>query len=183
MAVQRDVGCIQIEHDLGGRFGVRFDEYIDEQSVDLLRLVIDLVIAIAAAGKFQPVQRALASQRIFQLAPARQHGHQRIVAQLLMIVQVLVAQRQPVDALREHLAKLVLDQQRRPPVGETRRHPLQQTDLAIGLTQQQSPAIARYPTRRETGLYAARKMKCKREDLLITLCHVKGLLHAAKTTS
>jgi hypothetical protein len=70
--------------------------------------VIDLVVTLRAAGKFQPVQRALAGQGIFQLAPARQHGHQRIVAQLLMIVQVLVAQRQPVDALREHLGKLVL---------------------------------------------------------------------------
>jgi hypothetical protein len=47
-----------------------------------------------------------------------------------MIVQILIAKRQPVDALREHLAKLVLDQQRRPKVGETRRHPLEQTDLA-----------------------------------------------------
>src|ERR1700691_49406 len=96
------------------------------------------------------------------------------MAQLLMIVEVLVAQRQPVDALREHLAKLVRDQQRRPPVGKTRRHPLQQTDLAISLTQQQRSAIGRYLTRCETGLYAARKMRCKREDFLITLCHKKG---------
>ena len=108
MAVERDVGCIQIEHDLVGRLGVRLDEQVAEQRVDLLRHVIDLVITLAAAGQLQPVQRALAGQRIFQLAPARQHGHQRIVAQLLMIVKVLVAQRQPVDALREHLAKLVL---------------------------------------------------------------------------
>ena len=103
MAVERDVGCIQVEHDLVGRFGVRLDEQIAKQRVDLLRHVIDLVVALGAAGKFQPVQRALAGQGLFQLAPARQHGHQRIVAQLLMIVQVLVAQRQPVDALREHL--------------------------------------------------------------------------------
>ena len=91
-----------------------------------------------------------------------------------MIVQVLVAQRQPVDALREHLTKLVLDQQRRPPVDETGRHPLQQTDLAIGLTQQQRPAVGRYLPGCETGLYPARKMRCKREDFLITLCHKRG---------
>ena len=52
-----------------------------------------------------------------------------------MIVQVLVTQRQPVDALGEHLRKLVPDQQRRPPVGETGLYPLQQTDLAVGLAQ------------------------------------------------
>jgi hypothetical protein len=66
------------------------------------------------------------------------------------------------------------DQQRRPPVGETGRHTAQQIDLAIGLAQQQRPAVARYLTRCETGFYAARKMCCKREDFLITLCHVKG---------
>jgi len=112
MAVERDVGCIQVEYDLVGCFAVRLDEQIAKQRVDLRRRVIDLVVALAAAGKFQPVQCALAGQGFFQLAPARQHGHQRIVAQLLMIVQVLVAQCQPVDALREHLTKPMLDQQR-----------------------------------------------------------------------
>ena len=91
-----------------------------------------------------------------------------------MVVEVFVAQRQPVDALREHLTEPVLDQQRRTPVGETGRYPPQQTDLAIGLAQQQRPAIGRYLPSRETGLYPPRKMCCKREDFLITLCHVKG---------
>ncbi len=158
MAVERDVGRIQVEHDPGWRFSVRLEEQIAQQRVDLLRRVIDLVIALAGAGKFQPVQRTLAGQGLFQLAPARQQAHQRIAAQLLMIVQVLIAKRQAVDALREHLVKLVLDQQRRPPVGETRCNPLQQTDLAIDLAQQQRSAIGRYLTRRETGLYPARKM-------------------------
>ena len=141
MAVERDVGRIQIEHNLLRRFGVRLDEQIAKQRVDLLRRVVDLVIALGAAGQLQPVQSALASQGFFQLAPARQHGHQRIVPQLLMIVQVLIPQRQPVNALGEHLLKLVLDQRRRPPVGEARRHAVQEVDLAIGLAQQQRPTI------------------------------------------
>jgi hypothetical protein len=58
----------------------------------------------------------------------------------------------------ESIYGLALDQQRRPPVGETGRHPLEQIDLAIGLTQQQRPAIGRYLARSETGLDAARKM-------------------------
>jgi len=52
-----------------------------------------------------------------------------------MIAKVFVAQSQAVDALGEHLRKLVPDQQRRPPVGETGLYPLQQTDLAVGLAQ------------------------------------------------
>jgi hypothetical protein len=60
-----------------------------------------------APGKFHPVQRALARQRLFQFAPASQQRHQRIVAQLLMVVDVPIAQSQSVDALREHLGELV----------------------------------------------------------------------------
>ncbi len=137
---------------------MRLDKQIAQQRVDRRRRVIDLVVTLVAAGQLHPVQRAFAGQGIFQLAPVGQHSHQRIAAQLLMIVQVLVAQSQPVDALRKHLGKLVLDQQRRPPVGETGRHPLQQTDLAIGLTQQQRSAIGRYLAGRETGLDPTRKM-------------------------
>jgi hypothetical protein len=77
---------------------------------------------------------------------------------LLVVVQILVAQSQPIDALREHLSKRVLDQQRRPPVGETRRYALEQTDLPIGLAQQQRSAFARYLAGGETCFDAARKM-------------------------
>ena len=71
MAVERDVGRIQIEHDLGGHFGVRFEEQIAKQRVDLLRRVVDLVVTLTAARKLQPVQRTFASQGFFQRAPAR----------------------------------------------------------------------------------------------------------------
>jgi len=96
MAVERDVGGVQVEHDLLRRLGVRLDKQIHEQRVDLLRGVVDLVIALVAARKLQPVQRAFARQRFLQPALAAQHAHQGIASQLLMIVEVLVAQRQPV---------------------------------------------------------------------------------------
>ena len=40
-----------------------------KQHVDLLRHVIDLVIALATARKLQPVQRTLAGQWLFQISP------------------------------------------------------------------------------------------------------------------
>ena len=86
-----------------------------------------------------------------------------------MIVEVLVAQRQPVDPLAEHLGELVRNQQRRPLVGEAGGHAAEQIDLAIRLAQQQSSAVARYLSGRKTGFYSARKMSCKGEDFLITL--------------
>ena len=71
MAVERDVGRIQIEHDLVRHGGVRLDKQIAEQRVDLLRHVIDLVVTLRTARQLQPVQRTFAGQGFFQLAPAR----------------------------------------------------------------------------------------------------------------
>jgi len=118
MAVERDVGRVQIEHDLGGRRGVRLQKQVAQQAVQRLGRAADLVVAGAAAGQFQPVQRALARQRLIQIALAAEHRQQRIAAQLLVIVDIFIAQRQPVDALRQHLGKLVLDQQRRADIAE-----------------------------------------------------------------
>ena len=70
------------------------------------------MIAQAAAGQLQPVQSALAGQRLTQFPLARQQSQQRIRTQLLVIVQIFVAQCQTIDALRQHLRQLVPDQQR-----------------------------------------------------------------------
>ena len=82
---------------------MRLDEQIAQQPVDGLGRVADLVIAPRATHQLQPVQRALARQRLLQLTLAAEQTEQRIAAQLLMIVQVLVAQRQTVNALPQHL--------------------------------------------------------------------------------
>ena len=81
---------------------------IRQQPIDRLGRVADLVIALAAADQLQPVQRALAGQRLIQLPLAAQQSQQRIGAQLLVIVQVFIAQRQPIDALRQHLRQRCL---------------------------------------------------------------------------
>jgi hypothetical protein len=70
------------------------------------------VIAQAAAGQLQTIQRALAGKRLIQFPLATQKPKQRIRAQLFVIVQIFVAQRQTVDPLRQHLRQLVPDQQR-----------------------------------------------------------------------
>ena len=99
-----------------------------------------------------------------------------------MIVQILVAQRQPVEALRQHLCQLVLDQQGRPAINETGRQTAQQVDPAVRLTQQQRTAVARNLPGCKPGFNAPRKMGCKCERFLSTLCHQKGRLGSAKTT-
>ena len=62
-----------------------------------------------------------------------------------MVIEVLVAQRQPVDALRQHLGQRVLYPRRISRVGEAGDHALQQADLAGGLAQQQPAAVACHP--------------------------------------
>jgi hypothetical protein len=136
MAVERDVGRIQIEHDLLWRRGVRFHKKVRQQPVQGFGRVADLVITQAAAGQLQTVQRALAGQRFIQFPLAAQQPQQRIIAQLLVIVQVFVAQRQTIDALRKHFRDLVRDQPRRAPIAETARHPAQQLDPAVRLPKQ-----------------------------------------------
>ena len=77
----------------------------------------------------------------------------------------------------------MLDQQRRSAIDEAARQPPQQVDLAVHLAQQQRPAVAGNLTGGEPGLHAARKMSCKCERFLVTLCHQKGRLRTANTTS
>src|SRR6202021_1640790 len=98
---------------------------------------------------------------------------QRIRAQLLVGVHILIAQRQSVDALRQHLREWVGDQPRRTTIGKTVAQTPQQVDLAIDLSQQQCSAVARHSTSGEPGFHTARKMRCKGKRFLVTLCHYK----------
>jgi len=98
---------------------VRLDEEVAQQPVDGLGRVANLVIAPRAAGQFQPVQLAFFGQWLVKLALSAQHRQQRIAAQLLVIVQVFVAERQSIDALRQHPGEWMRDQQRRAAIAKT----------------------------------------------------------------
>ena len=92
-----------------GALAMRLQEQVDEQALDRGRIVADLVVAGRdLARQFQPVQRRLAGHRRAVRAPrrqlARQHRHQRIVAQLVVIVEVLVAQRDAEHPLADQRA-------------------------------------------------------------------------------
>jgi hypothetical protein len=107
---------------------VRLEEKVDEQALDRRRVVADLVIAVIRAerGVFQPVEGALAGERGAVLAPrlelageCRQH---RVVAQLVVVDEILVPQRDAADALHEHGLDGVLHELRRAAVGEAPRN-------------------------------------------------------------
>ncbi len=120
---------------------MRFQKEVDQQFVERFGGIVDLVVAFRGRGtnrrQFQAVQRALAGQRLPQIFLPRQYSQQRILPQLLVIVQVFIAEGQPVNALRQHLFQAVLDPFGLPVVAEATRNAPQQANLAIGLAQQQ----------------------------------------------
>ena len=129
LAVHRIVGRIEIKDDLVRCSLVRLQEQVDEQPLDGHRIVTDLVIARRLqAAQLQPVERRLAGHRRAILASrlelARQHRHQRIVAQFVVVVQILIAKRDPEHPLTDQRHDLVLDQFR----STARRESTRQTD-------------------------------------------------------
>lgn len=106
MPVQRVVGGIEVKDDLLRRPLVRFQEQRHRQRLDRRRVIGDLVVARwFLPAQLQPVQRRLAGHRRTVVAPdrklARQHRHQRIVPQLVMVVEVFIAERDAEDPLAD----------------------------------------------------------------------------------
>ena len=155
VAVQRIVRGIEVENDLLGRRPVRLEEEVDEQPLDRRAVMADLMVTARARRRvLEPVQRALAGQRSTVLAlglelagERRQH---RVVAQLIVIDQVLVAKRDAEHPLRHHGLDRVLDLRQRPAVDEAGGEPPDQTDRPIGRAEQQRRRRPRCSRRRRT---------------------------------
>ena len=101
----------------------------------------DLVVARRLElAQLQPVQRRLTRNRRAILASrrelARQHRHHRIVAQVIVVVEILVAQRNSEHPLPDQCHHLMLDPLRTPLVVKTPRKPIEQTDRTIRRPQQ-----------------------------------------------
>ena len=92
------------------------------------------------------------------------------MAQLVVIDQIFVAQRNPEDALPDHGPDLMLDQLRRAAIGETGGKPLDQSDRAIRGSQQQGPRVRAHPATVKPGHHSAPPDGCKSEQIRATLC-------------
>src|SRR5262249_14767490 len=106
MTMQRIVGGIEIEDDLARRLAVRLEEEHHEQRLDGGRLGADVGAGWGSGGgDSERVGRRLAgNRRTFFGARrklARQYRHQRIAAQLVVVVEVFVAERDGKDALAD----------------------------------------------------------------------------------
>jgi len=127
IAVERIVGGVEIQHDPGRRPGVGIEEVAHEAVLDRGPIVDELVVARGRGGcALQTVERAAPGQGMAALTAlgpqqirfADRQRQQGIVAQPVVVVEVLVAQRLAEHALAQQLLDRVLDALRAPVVGE-----------------------------------------------------------------
>jgi hypothetical protein len=112
--------------------------------------------------------------RAMGLELARQQRHHRIVAQLVMVVQVLVAQRDAEYPLPYQRADLMLDQLRAPPIRKAGGKPIHQPERPIRRPQQQRARVAGQRPAVEPRDNAAPFYWCKSKQIRVTLCRHRG---------
>jgi hypothetical protein len=181
LAVQRDVGVVEIQYDLARCALMRFEEKIHQQRIDPRTIAIDLVILRRMASRcmLQAIERALASQCL-AVSPqhraqlARQHRKRRILAQLIVIVQVFVAQCQAEDALSHQRLDLMLDIAGVAPIVEAVGETTHQPEAPVDLSQQQRAGVRGDVPAVETGHHRASLDRFKLEQLRCTLCLHRG---------
>jgi hypothetical protein len=159
---------------------VRLQEQVDEQGFDGAAVVADLVIpAWLRLAEFQPVQGALAGHRRAVPPPGRQLAgqdrHHRVVAQLVMVVQVLVAQGHGEHPLAHQGRHLVLDQLRPARVPEATGQPPDQIDRPVRGPQQQRAGVRRHRPAVKTRHHLTAFDACKSELIRVTLCRHRGV--------
>ena len=128
---------------------------------------------------FQPVQGAFADERGAARAPclelAGQGGEHRVMAQLVMIDQVLVAERDADNLLHHQGANLMLDQLRPPTVAEVPGKAFGQPDRPIGRTEQQRTSIRGDRPAVKPGDHDTPRSLSKFKLLRATLCRHQGI--------
>jgi hypothetical protein len=168
LAVQRIIGRIEVENDPPRRTLMGLYKQVDQKILDRHRIMADFVVARRRKlAQFQPVQRRLAGNRGAILAPrrelARQYRHHRIVPQLVVVVEILVAERDPEHPLTDKGRDLMLDVFRTPLVVKARRKPVHHSDRSIGRSQQQRSGVGgdqpRIECRCHTATFHGSKIK------------------------
>jgi hypothetical protein len=139
--MDRIIGGIKIEDNLTRWAFVSFQKKIDEKTPNRHGIVTDLVVARRLQlAQLQPIERRLAGYWSAILAPscqlASQHGHDRIVPQIIMVVEVLIPQRDAKYALPDQRCDLVFDQFLAPLVVKAGRKSIYQPDRTIRCSKQ-----------------------------------------------
>jgi hypothetical protein len=142
------VGGINIKGDLLRRRFMRLQEKRDEQALNARRIMGDLVIArCRLAAQFKTVEGRLPRHRCAvrsaRLQLAGQHRHHRIVPRLVVIVDVLMARRDPEHPPPNQCSDSMFNQFRPPTIDEALGKAPDRPDRAIRRSQQQRPRALR----------------------------------------
>lgn len=173
---------IPIHHHFGGPARQTTHARAQQRGLDLQGIVRQFVAAtVAVAGQLQPVEgcrprqgdaavmrkKPIRSQRIHLVAGRRQ---QRVQPQTLMIMEIFIAPRQPVDSLRHPLLDRVIDEALVPDIlktpGQRSGHP----PLLIGRAQQEYAAVAGERAAGKIGDHLTRTQVLKEQRLVLTAC-------------
>ncbi len=150
IAVDRIVRGVEIEDDALGRRGLAFEKEADKQPLHGLFVHAELAVTVLFGPwrVLEPVQRGFPGQDRaigaagFELA--RDKAKHRIVTQLIVIVEVLIAERNAMDTLGNQRFGRMLDPVLRPAILETGCHLPRQANTAIRLPQKQRARIRGY---------------------------------------
>ena len=180
VTVQRIVGRIEVEHDLARRLGMRLQEHVHEQAFDGAGVMAEAMVACRRCGRrvLEPVQRRLAGERR-TVGPARrklagQHRHDRIVAERVVVDEILVAERETEDALADQGRDAVFGTGRVATITEASREPLDQPDRTIRGAQQQRSRVRSDRSAVEIRHDGPSRDRSKRQRLCATLCRHRG---------
>ena len=177
--VQRIVRRVQVQPELPRRLGAGLHEQLDQQIVQGLGTRHDPLVAVPRPlrlAKLQPVQRTRAGQRrtpvpvprairTGRVRPADQQRQHRVAPQRVVVVEILIAQRQRVHALRDQRAHIVFHARRVAVVLEAARQAPRQIDTPVHLAQQQATAV-----RTQVAAVVAARHQTPSEGLEIELC-------------
>ena len=122
---------------------------------------------------FEPAQRRRAGQRVH---PLRRGLQRRVVAQLPMVVEILVAQRQRVDPLPEQVRQAVAATRPAPRIVQAPRRRPRQAQQAVDAGQQRNTAVARDLAAAEVGLDPAAFHGWKMDRIGVAFRHGRVLV-------
>ena len=98
------------------------------------------------------------------------YGHHRVVAQLVVIHQILIAEGDPEDPLTNQPRHRVLDQIGVAVIGETAGKAIDQPDVLISGTEQHRPGLRGHLATVKRGHHFPTFDGCKTKQIRATLC-------------
>jgi hypothetical protein len=188
MAMQRVVGGIHIQDHARRRHHVLLQEGLHQKGLQGVQVGHNLFVAAGGVGphrgEFEAVERTLARQRFAAVALAQalaalgivlgdQHGHEGVMPQLVVVVEIFVAQAQTEDALLDQFGQGVFDEVRVAAICETAGKLFDKTKLGFDLPQQQSARIGGDLAAIKATHHRARTQVLEKQLRLPTLCHSK----------